>query len=650
MQLEDSSPQFIYEPIGSDSIRLFRIAKSPEGELYGDLRAYSIGGEACPTYLALSYVWGSGDYSNSITLNGQRMPVLQNVWTFLQEACRLQSQEALWWIDSVAIDQKNAEERSAQVQLMGSIYQKAYGTIIWLGESSEGSDVAVEFLHFLRSRVGKLRTDQEEVRQVRAERYPQWRAVERFLARSWWNRCWTLQEFIISPRVTFSCGESSIGRSDLMEAMYAIWLCNAHDGRLMSREAYDAAWNRRRILQWYRKYHQLSLVATMEYCAFHEASDPRDRIYSLLGLASSKDRHLVKPDYNSDVVLIYSRLVQAFVRKYSSLDIICMAHLFNRYASSSYRSDTGPTPSWVPDWRKTQISPAVVPLLVSQSARSDIGNLRPLHALRSSAVYEASGSLDPETFFSQDLRELICKGTILDIVDGIGGLKEYEDRCNSGLDFSTTDGHECVQSTSVRNLSAAEGDQSWSIIETIARCLVLDRKDRYLCHQAPESFAADFYVFCKAAVQQPSSVEPMFIDWFERNRSLVIHGMSLEKHLEDSWPYSKWQYVTQRAVPNFKDTSDWESFLSRFRNTTAQMARRLIVTERGLLGMAPCGTVKGDMIAVFFGCSVPAVLRRLHGSEAFEFIGECYVHGYMNGEILKDLDSGQRTVESFQLW
>lgn len=651
MQNEGSSPDFRYEPIGTDSIRLFRIAKSPDGALFGELRPYSIQGEACPTYIALSYVWGAGDYSRSITLNGQRMPVLENVWTFLNEACRLQSQQALWWIDSVSIDQKNDEERGAQVQLMGSIYQKAYGTIVWLGEASEDSDVAVEFLHFLRSRVGKLRAGEEEVRQIRSEMFPQWRAVERFLSRSWWNRCWTLQEFIISQRVTFSCGESSIERSDLMEAMYAIWLCNAHDGKLMSRDAYDAAWNRRRIGQWYRKYRQLSLVATIEYSAFQEASDSRDRIYSLLGLASPDDRDLVKPDYSSDTVVVYSRLVQAFVRKYNSLDIICMAHLFNKYRfpSSLTRMSSSPPPSWVPDWRKTQVSPAVVPLMVSQSARSHIGNLRPLHALRSSAIYEASGTIGPQASFSPNLKELVCDGVALDIVDGIGGLKEFEDRCDSGLDFATTDGHPCVHSTSLQNLSGAESGASWSVVEAIARCLVLDRKDRYLCHQAPESFASDFYLFCKAAVQQPESVEPMFIDWYQRNKTLQIRGISLEKLCEDRWPFSKWQYVTRRTTLDFKDVSDWESFLSRFRNTTAQMARRLIVTTEGLIGMAPCGTVKGDVLSVLLGCSVPVVLRKLEGTDAFEFIGECYVHGYMNGEILQELDAGQRSVRRYRL-
>jgi hypothetical protein len=91
-----------------------------------------------------------------------------------------------------------------------------------------------------------------------------------------------------------------------------------------------------------------------------------------------------------------------------------------------------------------------------------------------------------------------------------------------------------------------------------------------------------------------------------------------------------------------------------------------------VLGLAPHGTRPGDLICILYGCSVPVILRRgnlttsaahegprgekrrkiqdsapsssksgqLHGSMGEEsgywytFIGECYVHGMMNGEAL----------------
>ena len=64
--------------------------------------------------------------------------------------------------------------------------------------------------------------------------------------------------------------------------------------------------------------------------------------------------------------------------------------------------------------------------------------------------------------------------------------------------------------------------------------------------------------------------------------------------------------------------------------------RRLVTTERDLLGLVPAETKKRDLICILYGCSVPVVLRRHSDSktnkEYFQFMGECYVHGLMDGE------------------
>jgi hypothetical protein len=49
---------------------------------------------------------------------------------------------------------------------------------------------------------------------------------------------------------------------------------------------------------------------------------------------------------------------------------------------------------------------------------------------------------------------------------------------------------------------------------------------------------------------------------------------------------------------------------------------------------------KDDQAWVLLGYSVPLVLRKCEGKENFEVIGECYLHGYMNGEV----------IEGFEQW
>jgi hypothetical protein len=62
--------------------------------------------------------------------------------------------------------------------------------------------------------------------------------------------------------------------------------------------------------------------------------------------------------------------------------------------------------------------------------------------------------------------------------------------------------------------------------------------------------------------------------------------------------------------------------------------RRLLVTDHGYIGSGVQGAEEGDLICVLFGCTVPVILRRLQDDESYEFIGECYLHGFMDAEAI----------------
>jgi hypothetical protein len=55
-----------------------------------------------------------------------------------------------------------------------------------------------------------------------------------------------------------------------------------------------------------------------------------------------------------------------------------------------------------------------------------------------------------------------------------------------------------------------------------------------------------------------------------------------------------------------------------------------------MLGLGPERLEKRDIICILYGCSVPVALRKMVDQESqetyYEFIGECYVHGIMDGE------------------
>jgi hypothetical protein len=60
-------------------------------------------------------------------------------------------------------------------------------------------------------------------------------------------------------------------------------------------------------------------------------------------------------------------------------------------------------------------------------------------------------------------------------------------------------------------------------------------------------------------------------------------------------------------------------------------------TKNGHLGMFPEGSVKGDVVCANIGAPTPFVIRPREG-DTYRFVGEAYVHGFMNGEIFNFLN------------
>jgi hypothetical protein len=73
-----------------------------------------------------------------------------------------------------------------------------------------------------------------------------------------------------------------------------------------------------------------------------EATNPRDRLYALLGLAAESDEPALRPDYDEDLVTTMHRYAVFFARR-ASKDGLELLY-------DDRRHDGSTTPSWVPDW------------------------------------------------------------------------------------------------------------------------------------------------------------------------------------------------------------------------------------------------------------------------------------------------------------
>lgn len=82
-------------------------------------------------------------------------------------------------------------------------------------------------------------------------------------------------------------------------------------------------------------------------------------------------------------------------------------------------------------------------------------------------------------------------------------------------------------------------------------------------------------------------------------------------------------------------------------STTATLQIRLFKTAKGYIGLGPPRMEQGDQVCIVFGCKVPLLLREVY--DAYLLVGDCYVFGMMQGEMIEELENGRLEKTTFIL-
>lgn len=89
-----------------------------------------------PPYDALSYAWGDRSKSRTVYFENRSIPVTESLFSALRRL-RYQDRNRVLWADAICINQDRFHEKNHQVALMGKIYSEAQQTLVWLGEESD---------------------------------------------------------------------------------------------------------------------------------------------------------------------------------------------------------------------------------------------------------------------------------------------------------------------------------------------------------------------------------------------------------------------------------------------------------------------------------------------------------------------------------
>jgi hypothetical protein len=349
----------LYDP---GSIRLVKIEPGEgDDELKCTLRTYSYG--TIPPYQALSYVWGDVADRARIYVNTKPFFVTRNLAAALRclRPATLNDSYDQWpiWIDAVCIDQENIDERTKQVRRMRSIYRDAERVVIWLGGFNEPSDKDAEnTLDMLGVRKGDHEGMPAAVlaimtfiadRNNTASDYDlffqtdpgnnivAWAEIQKLFYRPWFKRLWIIQELNVSRHAIVLWDRIELPWDVLNStATYIIDSIPAAPAEI------------ERIFPWMGANNVLgvalhgadtnNLLSILHHTQHSSCSDPRDKLYAILGLCDSMDD--VEVDYSTSVSSVYRKWALNRISRTRSLDIFSACVDSGRVIGQ---------PSWVPN-------------------------------------------------------------------------------------------------------------------------------------------------------------------------------------------------------------------------------------------------------------------------------------------------------------
>lgn len=200
--------QSVYEPLNSAAreIRLLQLhpAASPADPVKCTLQTISLSNK--PTYIALSYFWGTSEERSPIFVNETEFPATLNLCAALRRM-RSDSESGTFWVDAVCINQADNVEKSGQIPMMKDIYQDAAVVTVWLGEQQHNSGEVMQLISMTSHLYEQDKSAGHEVRRLMMyalEHQAVLIALGSFLQRDWWSRVWVIQEIAVSNVHCFS--------------------------------------------------------------------------------------------------------------------------------------------------------------------------------------------------------------------------------------------------------------------------------------------------------------------------------------------------------------------------------------------------------------------------------------------------------------
>ncbi|KAF2468420.1 uncharacterized protein BDR25DRAFT_304884 [Lindgomyces ingoldianus] len=584
-----------YNELRELEFRLIRILPARMSTIKCEILHASL--ETPPHYIAISYAWGDASDTRRVILESVSIPVAASLHGAL-EALREKRETVLVWVDALCIDQQNRDERTQQVQMMTRIYSKADSVAIWLGPEADDSNLAAALLEEVASRADSVKDVKSLISAGVGK--PDFAAVVSLFERDYWRRLWVVQEVFNAKDIVVYCGSTKLPWDVFRLASHVFWRHKDDLGY------YFPGGNNQKVSQNQSTYSQVlvyqgpgsfpdlnsligfgeeSLLEVMRACRRKLSSDPRDKVFGILGVLPQEIRSEFAVDYTLSVKDVYINVVDYILSTTDSLDIICESIHFPLHTSSAS------LPTWVPDW-------SYMPETTALSRICD---------------FSAASTTKTECRFADERRNkieisAIYVDTIILHGIAVGTLCTLADYLMAFLHW--------------RALLLDSGDNE----EEHYNLLVQDTFCRTLClDQVPSQWdnSTDWLTVCYFVFAS-----------LIRDR---LPRLSLDRELR--------RYASAKV--NI-DSGARRQFLQEHFGSR-MMGRCFCITEEGRMGIGSGFMAVGDVVVVPLGCSTPVILRPEGNRGEYRFVGDIYINGYMHGKAVEKWRSGEKELQKYVL-
>lgn len=528
-------------------------------------------------YQALSYAWGDQHDRSYIWLN--------DVWT--EVSCHLEAalhtlhslpetaHGMKYWIDALCINQNDVLEKNHQVKRMMNIYKLARTVVVWLGPEMEEDDRAIQAMNTTyrdASQNNKIITPP-----FFEER--DWDALYRFMKKPYWTRLWIVQELAANHDNTlFLCGSKRLTRQMIKMAADCCNKLLRDDSRFPSKEQKDIWSISRRMyclvdLEVDRSSND-TLGKVLRLSRDSIASDPRDKVYGILGILPEAIASQIEPDYSNNITAyeVFTSLTTSIIRSTGNLNNIIYGAKFSMGWSS-----------WVPDQHLHFPRNHVKYLHQSSACRNERARF---------TILEQDSTRNPT---------LRVKGIRVDAIDGIAASPYLDDK-------PTYPRH-----THIR--------YKGQVPNAIGKALILNHPK---VRKSPALLKLPWNIENQATCQMSQS------RWSEMLSDENFQEFRQFQNINKDFPI-----IGQPFENYFPTHSQKKNKALGYHLRLAVLSligRRLITTTTGYIGLTPEDVETGDIVAVILGCDFPVLLRPF--GTMYRVVGECYIHGIMSGELL----------------